>query len=374
MPDTTETRSPQPSLTPPPEPAAGESLFERLRAFLGLRPPTSSLRDDLEEVLEEGAPSSTDFTPEERRMLRNILGLRTLRVGDVMVPRADIIAVPKDIPLGELLQVFANAVHSRLVVYGETLDDPVGMVHIRDLVAYLTNRACPQDAEAAGEERGEEAVHGLRRAGYDISALDLSEPLFETGLLRHLLFVPPSMPAIDLLVKMQATRVHLALVIDEYGGSDGLVSIEDMVEQVVGDIEDEHDDDTGPSITREPDGSWIADARVGLDEVGETFGEAFADMEGAEEVDTLGGLLVTVAGRVPVRGEILPGPAGYEFEVLDADPRRVKRLRIVPVGDGEPAQRGQRRQGPPADPPHADPTDADPADADPAGTNTVLHS
>jgi CBS domain containing-hemolysin-like protein len=366
MPDTTETRSPQPSLTPPPETAAGESLFERLRTLLGLKAPASSLRDDLEEVLEEGAPSSTDFTPEERRMLRNILGLRTLRVGDVMVPRADIVAVPKDIPLGELLQVFANAVHSRLVVYGESLDDPVGMVHIRDLVAYLTNRACPQDAEAAGDEGGEASMHGLRRAGYDISALDLSEPLAETGLLRHLLFVPPSMPAIDLLVKMQATRVHLALVIDEYGGSDGLVSIEDMVEQVVGDIEDEHDDETGPSIVREPDGSWIADARVGLDEVGETFGEAFAEMEGAEEVETLGGLLVTLAGRVPVRGEILPGPAGYEFEVLDADPRRVKRLKIVPVGDGEPAQ---RRQGPPADPPQPDAPGASATDPD-----RVLHA
>jgi CBS domain containing-hemolysin-like protein len=329
-------------------------LFERLRAFLGLKAPVSSLRDDLEEVLEAGAPTSSDFTPEERAMLKNILGLRTLRVGDVAVPRADIVAVPKDIAIGELLKVFANAVHSRLVVYGETLDDPVGMVHIRDLVAYLTNHAAatPHDGPVAGEARPD------RRPDFGVSGLDLSEPLSETGLLRHLLFVPPSMPAIDLLVKMQATRVHLALVIDEYGGSDGLVSIEDMVEQVVGDIEDEHDDEIGPSITQEPDGSWVADARVGLDEVRDTFGEAFASMEGAEEVDTLGGLLVTLAGRVPVRGEILPGPPGYEFEVLDADPRRVKRLKIAPAGEGEPEKPGRR--------PQADTTPAETAPAEPA--------
>lgn len=337
MPDTTETRSLPPSLAPSSE--SGEGLFERLRAFLGLKQPSYSLRDDLEEVLEDGAPTSSDFTPEERAMLKNILGLRTLRVGDVAVPRADIVAVAKDIRIGELLKVFANAVHSRLVVYGETLDDPVGMVHIRDLVAYLTNRASQTGEGGKGAEAGAgDDSRRTRRAGYDVAALDLSEPLAETGLLRHILFVPPSMPAIDLLVKMQATRVHLALVIDEYGGSDGLVSIEDMVEQVVGDIEDEHDDEIGPSITQEPDGSWIADARVGLDEVRETFGEAFASMEGAEDVDTLGGLLVTLAGRVPVRGEILPGPPGYEFEVLDADPRRVKRLKIAPASDRIPAE------------------------------------
>jgi CBS domain containing-hemolysin-like protein len=314
-------------------------LFERLRTFLGLKPPASSLRDDLEEVLEAGAPTSSDFTPEERAMLKNILGLRTLRVGDVAVPRADIVAVPKDIAIGELLKVFANAVHSRLVVYGETLDDPVGMVHIRDLVAYLTNRASatPHEGPPIDEARAAEP-----RDGFDVAGFDLSEPLSETGLLRHVLFVPPSMPAIDLLVKMQASRVHLALVIDEYGGSDGLVSIEDMVEQVVGDIEDEHDDEIGPSITQEPDGSWVADARVGLDEVRDTFGAAFASMEGAEEVDTLGGLLVTLAGRVPVRGEILPGPPGYEFEVLDADPRRVKRLKIAPAAGSETETAGPR--------------------------------
>jgi CBS domain containing-hemolysin-like protein len=351
MPDTTETRSPSPSLAPSPD--SGEGLFERLRAFLGLKAPVSSLRDDLEEVLEAGATPSGDFTPEERAMLKNILGLRTLRVGDVMVPRADIVAVPRDIAIGELLKVFANAVHSRLVVYGETLDDPVGMVHIRDLVAYLTNRA--SQAPEGGAEGEDDARH-KRRARYDAAALNMNEPLSETGLLRHILFVPPSMPAIDLLVKMQASRVHLALVIDEYGGSDGLVSIEDMVEQVVGDIEDEHDDEIGPSITQQPDGSWIADARVGLDEVRDTFGDAFAAMEGAEDVDTLGGLLVTLAGRVPVRGEILPGPPGYEFEVLDADPRRVKRLRIAPASDGEPEKRGRRPQAEPADgPPAAEP-------------------
>jgi CBS domain containing-hemolysin-like protein len=253
-----------------------------------------------------------------------------------MVPRADIVAVQKDIPIGELLKVFASAGHSRLVVYDDTLDDPVGLVHIRDLVAYLT------------EHWAVDPVKNARRrkpfpADLDPRAVDLSGPLYSTNIVRRILFAPPSMPAVDLLVKMQTTRIHLALVIDEYGGSDGLVSIEDIVEEVVGDIEDEHDDEAVHIITL-GDGSYIADARASLDEVGNTISPAFATRNEIGGVDTLGGLLVTIAGRVPVRGEILEGPDHFEIEVLDADPRRVKRLRIYRRPPA-PQPEARRRRG-----------------------------
>jgi CBS domain containing-hemolysin-like protein len=252
-------------------------------------------------------------------MLKNILALEKQRIGDLMVPRADIVAVQKDIAIGQLLRVFASAAHSRLVVYDDTLDDPTGMVHIRDLVAYLTGKAAAT-SEAAKRSR--------LPADLDPRAVDLSEKLSSTQIVRPILFVPPSMPAIDLLVKMQATRIHLALVIDEYGGTDGLVSIEDIVEQIVGDIEDEHDEEITTMIVAQGDGGFIADARASLDEAAEKIGPAFAAGEDLEDVDTLGGLLVTLAGRVPVRGEIIAGPGEFEIEVLDADPRRAKRLRI----------------------------------------------
>jgi CBS domain containing-hemolysin-like protein len=172
------------------------------------------------------------------------------------------------------------------------------------------------------------------RAGLDLKAIDLAVPLSSTKIMRSILFVPPSMPAIDLLAKMQATRIHLALVIDEYGGTDGLVSIEDIVEQIVGEIEDEHDTDTAPTVTAQRDGSFIADARASLEEVTKLVGAEFDVGEAAEDVDTLGGFLVTQIGRVPVRGELVPGPGQFEIEVLDADPRRVKKVRI---------HRGRRR-------------------------------
>jgi CBS domain containing-hemolysin-like protein len=169
-------------------------------------------------------------------------------------------------------------------------------------------------------------------------------PLSETKIVRAALFVPPSMPAIDLLAKMQATRIHLALVIDEYGGTDGLVSIEDIVEQIVGDIEDEHDTDETPGVVAQGDGSFLADARASLDDVTATVGPEFDTSEASKEVDTLGGYLVTQVGRVPVRGEIVPGPGGFEIEVLDADPRRVKKVRIHRKKD-RAARLTRRRDG-----------------------------
>lgn len=295
----------------------GESLFERLKALVGIRP--GSMRSDLAEVLAEDSMKA-EFSPAERAMLRNILTLEKQRIGDLMVPRADIVAVQKNIELGHLLRVFSSAAHSRLVVYDDTLDDPAGMVHIRDLVAYLTDRAMVSPDSKPKRRKP-------LTAGLDLKAIDLSVPLLAANIIRQILFVPASMPAIDLLVKMQATRIHLALVVDEYGGTDGVVSMEDIVEQIVGDIEDEHDDEAA-MITPQDDGSFITDARASLDEAAEKIGSAFAASEAGEDVETLGGLLVTLAGRVPVRGEIIAGPGEFEIEVLDADPRRVKRLRI----------------------------------------------
>jgi CBS domain containing-hemolysin-like protein len=287
-----------------------EGLFSRLsRALFGNKADT--LREDLAEVLDETMPGESGFSPQESRMLRNILGFRDQRIVDLMVPRADIIAVQQDIALGDLMRLYESAAHSRLVVFNESLDDPTGMVHIRDLMSHMTARA------GGGEGQG-----------LDLARVDLTLPLARAGILRKLLYVPPSMPAVDLLAKMQATRIHLALVIDEYGGVDGLVSMEDIVEQIVGDIEDEHDDDATPAVTRQADGTLVMDARTGLDEVIAAAGTDFDVGETAEEVDTIGGYLVTHLGRVPVRGELVAGPADFEIEVLDADPRRVKRLKI----------------------------------------------
>src|SRR5215218_3706737 len=308
----------------------GSVLGRLARALFGWK--AGSIRADLEVVLEAGASGETDFSPEERTLLKNILGLRERRVWDVMVPRSDIIAVQQDITLGELVRVFEGAGHSRLVVYNDTLDDPIGMVHIRDLVAFMSARA----------QLNAERRPSLRPA-LDLKAIDLAVPLSSTKIMREILFVPPSMPAIDLLAKMQATRIHLALVIDEYGGTDGLVSIEDIVEQIVGEIEDEHDTDEPPAIVRQADNSFIADARASLEDARSVIGEDFITGEASDEVATLGGYLVAQVGRLPVRGEVISGPGNYEIEVLDADPRRVKRLRIG-IRKERPAARAPRER------------------------------
>ena len=297
----------------------GESWFARvLRTLFGWR--ASSIRAGLADVLEDGA-GETGFSPTERVMLRNILGLRERRIADVMVPRADIIAVPREISLGELMKVFESAGHSRLVVYDETLDDAVGMVHIRDLVAFMTVRAA---ASAQANTRRKKPFP----AGLDLKAVDLSMPLSTTKIIREILYGPPSMPVLDLLAKMQTTRIHLALVVDEYGGADGVVSIEDIVEQIVGEIADEHDEHIPPAVVRQADGSFLADARAKLEDVTAIVGKEFEVGEVAKEVDTLAGYVVTRTGRVPVRGELVPGPGPFELEILDADPRRLKRMRI----------------------------------------------
>jgi CBS domain containing-hemolysin-like protein len=273
-------------------------------------------------------------------MLKNILGLRERRIVDVMVPRADIIAVQRDIALGELMKVFESAGHSRLVVYDDTLDDAGGMVHIRDLVAFMTERAA---ASAKANTRRKRPFP----AGLDLKAVDLSMPLSTTNIVREILYAPPSMPVLDLLAKMQTTRIHLALVIDEYGGADGVVSIEDIVEQIVGDIADEHDEEGAPDVVRQPDGSFLADARASLEDVASAVGTEFDVGELAKEVDTLAGYVAARIGRVPVRGELVPGPGPFEIEILDADPRRVKKLKVYRGLDRQNGNsRETRRQSP----------------------------
>lgn len=308
-------------------------LVRALRALLGWR--SSTIRADLKDVLE--APiGETGFSPAERTMLKNILGVRERRVADVMVPRADIVAVQKDIPLGELMKVFESAGHSRLVVYEDTLDDAVGMVHIRDLVAFMTARG---EASAKANTRRKKPFP----AGLDLKAVDLAMPLSAANFVREILYAPPSMPVLDLLARMQATRIHLALVVDEYGGADGVVSIEDIVEQIVGEIADEHDEDVPPAVVRQPDGSFLADARAALEDVSAVIGPEFDVGEVANEVDTLAGYVATRIGRVPVRGEVVPGPGGLELEIMDADPRRVKKLRIFRGEDRGHAQSTESR-------------------------------
>jgi CBS domain containing-hemolysin-like protein len=319
----------------------GESWLGRiLRAVFGWK--AGSIRSDLKVLLEANAPADTGFSLEESTMLRNILGLRERRLEDVMIPRADIVAVQQDISLGELVRVFEKAAHSRLVVYDDTLDDPVGMVHIRDLIAFMTARAAVSPETKAKRKKA-------FPAGLDLKAIDLSMPLSKTKIIRPLLFVPPSMPALDLLAKMQATRVHLALVIDEYGGTDGIISMEDLVEQIVGDIEDEHDEAAEHTVVRQPDGAFLADARASLEEVVATLGSEFDVGEASEEVDTVGGYLVTRVGRVPVRGELVPGPGPFEIEVLDADPRRVKKVKIYRSKQPRAAREARRDEARPAE-------------------------
>jgi magnesium and cobalt transporter len=272
------------------------SLIARLlRAFSG---------DD--EASPEPAPMTAlarRAAAEERAMLLNVIKMRDQRVEDVMIPRADIVAAPDTATLDELVAVFREASLTRVPIYRETLDDPVGFVHLKDL------------AFAYGFD-GEEA-----RKRFDVSKH-----------LRPLLYVPPSMATAKLLERMQASRRHIALVIDEYGGVDGLVTIEDLVEQIVGDIEDEHDDADPIPWREEAPGVWVCDARADIAEFEAAAGVSLDAETLAEDVDSLGGLVFTLSHRVPERGEVIQHPAGHEFEVLDADPRRIKRLRVTLAG------------------------------------------
>jgi len=312
-----------------PAPAAGSDYassnwLNRLREAFGFKG-SAALRRNLEEALSQEDALDAAFSVEERTLIRNILRLRETRVADVMVPRADIAAVEVDLTLAELLFAFEASGHSRMPVYRETLDDAIGMVHIKDLMAYLTTHGRTDGGTPDGR-------------GVDLGRVDLTIPLDGSGLVRTLLFVPPSMPATDLLQKMQTTHIQMALVIDEYGGTDGLVSIEDIVETIVGEIDDEHDEDEAPVIRALQDGIYVADARADLDEVRAAIGPDFTVADYDEDVDTLGGLIFALLGRIPARGEVITSDdlPGWEVEVLDADRRRIKTLRLVATA-GRPA-------------------------------------
>lgn len=312
-----------------------ERWIDRLKYALGLKAP-ASIREDLAEALADDDVSSA-FTPEERAMLSNILGLREVHVDDVMVPRADIDAVDISISVGELLMKFQESGHSRMPVFRETLDDPVGLVHIKDLMTYITRSA----AVTSGTEPKRNGKQPS--AEVDLSRVDLSKDLAEAELVRNILFVPPSMPVPALLASMQATRMQMALVIDEYGGTDGVASLEDVVEMVVGDIEDEYDEVPGTMIAPDGEGVFLADARADLDDVTAAVGVDFAAGVEGEDIDTIGGLVYSLIGRIPVRGELISVPGGFELEILDADPRRIKRLRIYRQAALAPRPESRRR-------------------------------
>jgi CBS domain containing-hemolysin-like protein len=293
-----------------PVPEEEPSWLERLLARFGLGE-EPDLREVIEDALARGKEAGGDtFSAQERAMLRNILRFGKLTVEDVMIPRADIIAVEDTITIAELLRVFREAEHSRLPVYNETLDDPRGMIHIRDLMSWITTAA----------EKDETTL--------DLAAVDLGKTIGAINIVREILYVPPSMPVLDLLLRMQSSRLHLALVVDEYGGTDGLVSIEDLIEEVVGEIDDEHDVAEEPLIREDPRHGFVADARTPIETLEQRFGIELLSPEQEEDIDTIGGLVFALAGRIPARGERVHHPSGIEFEVLDADPRLIKKLRI----------------------------------------------
>ncbi|MGC6472699.1 MAG: hemolysin family protein [Parvibaculales bacterium] len=268
-----------------------QGFWDKVKTVLRMQ--DTNLRESLEDVLDEESQPDASLRGEELHMMRNLLGFKDVRVDDVMVPRADIVAVEADMSYADLKEKFISCAHSRLPIYNETLDDPVGMVHIKDAYAFKPDTS-------------------------DVPPL--------ARLRRDVLFAPPSMPALDLLLRMQTTRTHMAIVVDEYGGTDGLVTIEDLVEEIVGEIEDEHDGFDMPQLVERRKGVIDAHARLPIEMLEEFL--AVDLIQGEEDVDTLGGLVFALAGRVPQRGEIIVHQSGLEFEVRDADARRIKQLRV----------------------------------------------
>ena len=285
----------------------GRTFWGGLRAFLFGDDGEASLRDEIEEALEsrEGeAPRVGDLSAAERQMLRNILHFGEKTAGDVAVPRGDIIAVPATIGFDDLVATLKEAEHSRLPVYEESLDRVVGMIHIKDVFLHqVSGKPAPADIRT---------------------------------LMRTPLFVPESMGMLDLLAQMRAGRVHLAIVVDEFGGTEGLITIEDVVEEIVGDIEDEHDEEPQGLLIPLEDGIWDADARAELEDVAETVDERLGEVE--EDVDTLGGLAFVLAGHIPQPGEMLAHPSGWRLEVTEGDTRRVTRLRLHAPADPAPVE------------------------------------
>ena len=278
------------------------------------------LRESLEGVIAshvEEAGSST-LPDDARSMMQNLLGFADLRVDDMMVPRASIVAAEETSTMRDLLSQFIDANHSRMPIYRESLDDIVGMIHVKDFLRWMATKGTKRKTKGAAEA-------GIALAGSELSSAIKQHP----SMIRDVLFVPPSMPAPDLLIKMKASHVHLAVVVDEYGGTDGLVSLEDLVEEIIGDIADEHDTDAEEGMIRkQSDTVYVASALISISTLDEMFKVDLLSDDQEDEADTLGGLVFEMAGRVPVRGEIIRHESGLEFEILESDPRRVKRVRI----------------------------------------------
>ena len=282
-----------------PEPGGqSQGVWAKVLSFFG----RDQQPDNLAAAIENGDNGATaGLSLARREMIERVVAFDEKTVFDVMAPRADIFAVDLDTELDDLVRLFAEAGHSRMPIYRGDLDDPIGMAHIKDVVAIIAKNG---------------------------SAVQTDDPVLKS-IRRDVLYVPPSMKVTDLLLRMQASRVHMALVIDEYGGTDGLVTIEDLVEEIVGEINDEHDDEETIDVTPLPGGGWETNARAEL--------EIFAAETGVrldtedEEIDTVGGYVVSIAGRVPQRGEVFPGPNGFEIEVIEGDARKVRKLRIRPA-------------------------------------------
>jgi CBS domain containing-hemolysin-like protein len=306
-----------------------QSILAMILSRMGLRSP--SLRELLEAGLKEAPEADAAFSPEEREMLRRLLRFGALRVEDIMVPRADIIALEESEPLSELLRTFSEAGVSRIPLFNETLDDPRGMIHVKDLFRWLVSEAAGEAVNApmaVAEKDGEAEAKPAGPSRLHFGRADLSRPINIAKIRRPVLYVPPSMPATNLLIRMQSTRIHMALVVDEYGGTDGLVTIEDLVEQIVGEIEDEHDVAEAAHISTEPKVGLVASARTPIKELEQHLGIKLLKPEEEEDIDTLGGLMFAMLGRVPARGELVRHSSGLELEVLDADARRLKKVKI----------------------------------------------
>ena len=316
-----------PGGTAPSDPSR-ESLWQRLRSRFG-RGRDVGLRESLEGAIESHEAQNPGETvgEEAKSMMLNIIEFSGLRVDDVMVPRVDIVAVDETDSMQDLLAKFIDANHSRMPVYRETLDGITGMIHVKDFLRWMAARGT-RKRRASKSEKPEKTEKAAAPPGLNIAATALSTSVKQAGLNREVLFVPPSMPATDLLVRMQASRTHLAIVIDEYGGTEGLVSIEDLVEVIVGDIADEHDTEDDLEIKPVEEGIHLADGRVDLAPLEALLGIDLLPEDEEEEADTLAGLIFKIAGRVPGRGEIIRHESGLEFEILESDPRRVKRVRI----------------------------------------------
>jgi CBS domain containing-hemolysin-like protein len=294
------------------------TLLAKLKRKLGPKP--VDLQKSLEGVIESHAEETGTLTldGDARSMMRNVIGFADMRVNDLMVPRANIIAVEDTSTMRELLAQFVEANHSRLPIFRESLDDVAGMIHVKDYLRWMTSKGSKKKTKLVPE------------AGVTLPAKELSSTIKQhPSLLREVLFVPPSMPAPDLLLKMKASHIHLAIVVDEYGGTDGIVSLEDLIEVIIGDISDEHDTDDEQDMLRQVDeNTYVANAQVEIYKLDQKLKVDLLPDDQEDEADTLAGLVFEMAGRVPTRGEIIKHPSGLEFEIMDSDARRIKRVRI----------------------------------------------